>query len=180
MTSSIRNILRRYWPFLQGIHRSPVNSPHKGQWRGAFFLSAPDLTVEWQSWDWWSETPSRPSRRYCNASKCIAHFHYSDVMGSWRIRSSGTRLFVLQRVHVTTPKPRVTDRDQWMHPTKGFSYMQKVLVMSWSAHDILHALLLHEHVGPGHDRMEHLNYTMTVLLYSEHVPDMCTVILKRT
>ena len=21
----------RYWPFLRGIHRSPVNSPHKGQ-----------------------------------------------------------------------------------------------------------------------------------------------------
>ena len=23
----------RYWPFVRGIHRSPVNSPHKGQWR---------------------------------------------------------------------------------------------------------------------------------------------------
>ena len=22
-----------YWPFVRGIHRSPVNSPHKGQWR---------------------------------------------------------------------------------------------------------------------------------------------------
>ena len=22
----------RYWPFVQGIHPSPVNSPHKGQW----------------------------------------------------------------------------------------------------------------------------------------------------
>ena len=29
----------RYWPFVQGIHRSPVNSPHKGQWRGALMLS---------------------------------------------------------------------------------------------------------------------------------------------
>ena len=30
----------RYWPFVRGIHRSPVNSPHKGQWRRAlmFFL----------------------------------------------------------------------------------------------------------------------------------------------
>ena len=26
----------RYWPFVRGIHRSLVNSPHKGQWRGAF------------------------------------------------------------------------------------------------------------------------------------------------
>ena len=29
----------RYWPFVQGIHRSPVNSPHKGQWRGALMFS---------------------------------------------------------------------------------------------------------------------------------------------
>ena len=31
----------RYWPFVRGIHRSPVNSPHKGQWRGSlmgFFI----------------------------------------------------------------------------------------------------------------------------------------------
>ena len=24
----------RCWPFVRGIHRSPVNSPHKGHWRG--------------------------------------------------------------------------------------------------------------------------------------------------
>ena len=29
----------RYWPFVQGIARSPVNSPHKGQWRGAVMFS---------------------------------------------------------------------------------------------------------------------------------------------
>ena len=29
----------RYWPFVRGIHRWPVNSPHKGQWRGALMLS---------------------------------------------------------------------------------------------------------------------------------------------
>ena len=28
-----------YWPFVRGIHRSPVNSPHKGQWRGALMYS---------------------------------------------------------------------------------------------------------------------------------------------
>ena len=32
----------------EGNHRSPVDSPHKGQWRGAlmFFLSAPEQTAE--------------------------------------------------------------------------------------------------------------------------------------
>ena len=29
----------RYLPFVRGIHRSPVNSPHKGQWRGALMFS---------------------------------------------------------------------------------------------------------------------------------------------
>ena len=28
-----------YWPFVRGIHRSPANSPHKGQWRGALMFS---------------------------------------------------------------------------------------------------------------------------------------------
>ena len=29
----------RYWPFVRGIHRSTVNSPYKGQWRGALMIS---------------------------------------------------------------------------------------------------------------------------------------------
>ena len=38
----------RYWPFVRGIHRWPVDSPHKGQRRGAliFFWCAPEQTVE--------------------------------------------------------------------------------------------------------------------------------------
>ena len=39
MTSSNGNIFLRNWPFVRGIHRSPVNSPHKGQWRGALMFS---------------------------------------------------------------------------------------------------------------------------------------------
>ena len=29
----------RYWPFVRGIHRSLVISPHKGQWRGTLMFS---------------------------------------------------------------------------------------------------------------------------------------------
>ena len=36
MTSSNKKC---YWPFVRGIHQSPVNSPHKGQWRGALMFS---------------------------------------------------------------------------------------------------------------------------------------------
>ena len=35
-----------YWPFVRGIHRSPVNSPHKDQWRGALTFS---LICAWYS-----------------------------------------------------------------------------------------------------------------------------------
>ena len=34
----------RYWPFVRGIHRSPVDSLHKGQWRGALMFS---LILAW-------------------------------------------------------------------------------------------------------------------------------------
>ena len=34
----------RYWPFVRGIHLSPVNSPQKGQWRGALM---PSLICAW-------------------------------------------------------------------------------------------------------------------------------------
>ena len=33
-----------YWPFVRGIHRSPVNFPHKGRWRGALMFS---LICDW-------------------------------------------------------------------------------------------------------------------------------------
>ena len=38
----------RYWPFVRGIHRLPVNYPHKGQWRETlmFSLICAETTVE--------------------------------------------------------------------------------------------------------------------------------------
>ena len=33
------NYFMRYWSFVRGNHRSPVNSHHKGQWRGALMFS---------------------------------------------------------------------------------------------------------------------------------------------
>ena len=36
----------RHGPFVRGIHRSPVNSPHKGRWRGALIFSC-DQAALW-------------------------------------------------------------------------------------------------------------------------------------
>ena len=59
----------RYWPFVRGIHRSPVNFPHRGQWRRALMLS---LICVWiNGWGWWFETPSRPLWRHRNAMSML-------------------------------------------------------------------------------------------------------------
>ena len=40
----------RYWPFVRRIHRSPVNSPHKGQWRGALMFSLTSARINgWEN-----------------------------------------------------------------------------------------------------------------------------------
>ena len=50
----------RYWPFVRGIHRSPVNSTHKGQWRGALMLP---LICVWTN-AWVSNRDAGDLRRY--------------------------------------------------------------------------------------------------------------------
>ena len=57
----------RYWHFVRWIYRSPVNSPHKGQWRGAFIFSLICAwTNGWANNHRWFETRSRSSWRHCN------------------------------------------------------------------------------------------------------------------
>ena len=50
----------RNWPFVRGIHRSPVNSPHKGQWRGALMFS---LICVWIN-DWVNNREAGDLRRH--------------------------------------------------------------------------------------------------------------------
>ena len=45
-----------YFPFVQGIHRSPVNSSHKGQW--CFHWSGLKKWLSKQLRCWWFEMPS--------------------------------------------------------------------------------------------------------------------------
>ena len=57
----------RYWPFMRGIHRSRVNSPHIGQWRGALMFSLPYAWINgWVNNREPGEAPSRPLWHHCN------------------------------------------------------------------------------------------------------------------
>ena len=60
----------RYWPFVRGIHRSPVNSPHKGQGRRALMFS---LICAWIN-AWVNNREADDLRRH--------HTHY-DVIVMW-------------------------------------------------------------------------------------------------
>ena len=63
----------RYWPFVRENHRSPVNSPYKGQWRGALMFS---LICAWASG--WTN-----NRGACDLRRQRAHYewhHYNDIV----------------------------------------------------------------------------------------------------
>ena len=63
----------RYWPFVRGIHRSTVNSPHKGQWRGALMFS---LICAWIN-DWVNNGEAGDLRRHLA--------HYDVIVMCWPI-----------------------------------------------------------------------------------------------
>ena len=55
----------RYWPFVRRVYWSPVNSPHKGQWRGALMFS---LICDWIN-HWVNNRDASNLRRH--------HAHYA-------------------------------------------------------------------------------------------------------
>ena len=57
------------WSFVQGIHQSLVNSPHKGQWCWALVLTlicALNKRFSKQLQGWWFEMPLHPLWHHCN------------------------------------------------------------------------------------------------------------------
>ena len=74
----------RYWPFVRGIHRSPVNSPHKGQWRGTLMFP---LIYAWMN-RWVNNRGAGDLRRH------RAHYGVSVMMTS---RRSSSEAQVLNR-----------------------------------------------------------------------------------
>ena len=56
------------WPFVRGIHWSPVNSPHKSQWRGALMFSFIYVWI-----DGWVNNPEAGDLRH-------HHAHYDVIV----------------------------------------------------------------------------------------------------
>ena len=66
----------RNWPFVGGIHRSPVNSPHQGQWRRALIFS---LICVWIN-DWVNNREAGDLRRH------LDHYDVSVVKDRLHLR----------------------------------------------------------------------------------------------
>ena len=74
----------RYWPFVRGIHRSPVNSPHKGQWRGTLMLSL--ICARINCWVNNREAGDlRRNRAHNFQGYCSAHVITQGPVKLWRV-----------------------------------------------------------------------------------------------
>ena len=77
-----------YWPFVQGIHRSPVNSPHNGQWCGALMFSLPNRLFSCRSNtgdDSDLRLPSRSLWCHCNGNwgpRAMVSYQYTMYRNS--------------------------------------------------------------------------------------------------
>ena len=78
MTSSNGNIFRVTGPLCGEFTGPPVNSPHKGQWRGALMLS---LICVWIN-DWGNNREAGDLRRY--------RTHYDVIVMWWTISRNNT------------------------------------------------------------------------------------------
>ena len=66
----------RYWPFVRAIHRSPVNSQHKGQWHGSLMFS---LICVWIN-GWVNSREASDLRRYCADYDVTVMIKENDIL----------------------------------------------------------------------------------------------------
>ena len=74
----------RTWPFVRGIHRSPLNLPQKGQWCGALVFS---LICVWIN-DWVNNREAGGLKRY--------RAHYDVIVMLWSVLEGSSSIKSLQ------------------------------------------------------------------------------------
>ena len=82
----------RNWPFVRESHRSLVNSPHKGQWRGALMFSV--ICVWINHWvDYREAGDLRRSRAHYDVTVMCCHLCYKCWRKSYRTWSLEAKWF---------------------------------------------------------------------------------------
>ena len=100
----------RYWPFVRGIHRSPVNSPHKGQWRGALMFTLICARIN----RWINNRGAGDLRRYRTHYDVIVMdvVHYSCVIKTNAVGQYGSGITISSRKTVTNTSRAIEYHDQ--------------------------------------------------------------------
>ena len=101
----------RYWPFVKGIHRAPMDSPHKGQWREALMFSL----IGTRTNGWANTRDARDLRRH------HAHYEVTEMKLS-RVVSPITYMWVKHMktpwhgnpLNITGPFRRESTGDHWI------------------------------------------------------------------
>ena len=125
-----RKYFPRYWPFVRGIHRSPVNSLHKGQWRGALVFS---LICVWIN-GWVNNHEDGDLRRY------RAHYDVTVLYNGGPVYnlSSDTMLPSLHPTHTQVYVQHVQQgqtrwvEDVFFHPVQSMT-TQFTIKLRWNA-----------------------------------------------
>ena len=101
----------RNWPFVRGIHRSPVNSPHKGQWRGALMFSWICVWIN----DWVNNREAGDVRRYrAHYDVIVMRSPLASTITVELIGRTGGRIFV-RKIHFTR---FVAAGNHWRNPAR--------------------------------------------------------------
>ena len=115
---------QRYWPFVWGIHRSPVNFD-------VFFDLCLNKRLSRQSRRWWSETPSHSLSRHCNDliicwwnQAKLVYLPKTDVVVTFCSEFVGARNSHLQCFK------RILNRNNWWQIVN--CYLQK-----WVHHNVI-------------------------------------------
>ena len=72
----------RYWPFVWGIHRAPVNSPHKGRWCGDLIFSFCAWINDWVTSREAGDLSRHRTNYYVTLMKCPQYGKH-DVTCIW-------------------------------------------------------------------------------------------------
>ena len=87
------------WPFVRRIRRSLVDSPHKGQWRGAlmfFFYLRLNKRLSRQSRRRWFETPLCPLWCHCNVNGFpYLYMYFSEYCTCFAVNPNKSHVYTM-------------------------------------------------------------------------------------
>ena len=119
-------------PFVRGIHRSPVNSPHTGQWSRALMFS---LICVWIN-DWvnnreagWFETLSRPFWRHRNVNAVMVDLASLPGVEVEMIHENLATQFLHRHCRINNPSSR-----------HGYNYCNHLALRNFLENDYLNQI----------------------------------------